>query len=88
MLVVVLDIPPEDLLQVTTADDQQPVQTLSADCPNPALRVGVGVRRLHWRDEHLGALSAEHVVEPAAELLVTVADKRAHMSAPLAQHQE
>jgi hypothetical protein len=42
MLVVVLDIPPEDLLQVTAADDQQPVEALGADGTDPPLRIGVG----------------------------------------------
>ena len=31
MSVVVLDVHPEDLLQVTTADDQQPVEALGPD---------------------------------------------------------
>jgi hypothetical protein len=82
--VVVLDIHPEDLLQVTTANDQQPVQALGADCADPTLRVGVRVRRLDRRDEHLGALGAEHVVEPATELRVPVADKKLHPVAALA----
>ncbi len=86
--VVVLDVDPEYLLEVAAADDQQPVQALSADHTNPALRVGIGVRRLHWRDEHLGAFGAEHVVEAAAELRVTVAQKKAHRAALLAQHEE
>jgi hypothetical protein len=72
MPVVVLDMPPEDLLQVTTADDQQPVEALGADGTDPTLGVGVGVRRLHRRDEHLGA---EHVVEAAGELRVPVVDE-------------
>jgi hypothetical protein len=84
MSVVVLDIDLEGLLQVTTADDQQPVEALGADGTNPTLRIGVRVRRLDRRDEHLGALGAEHVVEPATELRVPVADKKAHPPAPLA----
>ena len=77
MLVVVLDIPPEDLLQVTTADDQQPVEALGADGPDPPLRIGVGVRGLDRRDDHLGALGAEHVVEPTTEPRVAVAEHKA-----------
>ena len=88
MSVVVLDIDPEDLFQVTTADGQQPVQALGADGTDPALRVGVRVRRLDRRDEHLGTLGAEHVVEPTTELGVPVADEEAHLPALLAQHQE
>jgi hypothetical protein len=76
MSVVVLDIDPEDLFQMTTANDQQPVQALGADGADPALRIGVRVRRLDWREEHLGTLGAEYVVEPTAELRVPVADKK------------
>ena len=88
MPVVVLDIDPEDLLQVTTANDQQPVQALGADGTDPPLRIGVRVRRLDRRNEHLGALGAEHVVEATTELRVPVADKKAHPPAALGQHQE
>jgi hypothetical protein len=88
MPVVVLEIDPEDLLQVTTANDQQPVQALGADGTDPPLRIGVRVRRLDRRHEHLGTLGAEHVVEATTELRVPVADKRAHPPAVLGQHQE
>jgi hypothetical protein len=43
--VVMLDMDPEDLLQVAAADDQQPVQALGADRADPALRERVGPRR-------------------------------------------
>jgi hypothetical protein len=39
--------------------------------------VGVSVGCLHRRDQHLGVLRTEHVVEPAAELRVTIANKEA-----------
>jgi hypothetical protein len=86
--VVVLDVDPEYLLEVAETNDQQLVQALGADRANPALRVGIGVRRLYRRDEHVGAFGAEHAVEATAELRVTVADKKAHRAAPFAQHQE
>jgi hypothetical protein len=78
MGVVVLDVHPEHLLQVPAARDEQPVQALGADGTNPPLGVGVGVGRLYRRDQHLGSLRAEHVVEPTAELGVTIANKEAH----------
>jgi hypothetical protein len=56
MPVVVLGVDPQDLLEMTSADDQQPVEALGADCANPPLREGVRVGRLHWREQHLGAL--------------------------------
>jgi hypothetical protein len=46
--VVMLDRDPEELLQVAAANDQQPVQALGADGPNPALGVGVGLWRPDW----------------------------------------
>src|SRR6266540_5790559 len=88
VLVVVLDIDPEDLLEVTAADDQQPVEALDADGPHPSLRVGVGVGGLHWRQDHLGVLRAEHVVEGTAELRVTIADEEAHAASLVLQAQQ
>ena len=38
MPVVVLGVDPQDLLQVPSADDQQPVEALGADGPDEALR--------------------------------------------------
>jgi hypothetical protein len=84
--VVVLDIDVEDLLEVAAPDDQQPVQALGPHRSDPALRVGVGVRRLHRRDQHLGALGAEHVVEAAGELRVAVAQHEAQLSSSFAEH--
>jgi hypothetical protein len=43
VLVVMLDVDPKDPLQVATANDQEPVEALGADRPDPALGVGVGV---------------------------------------------
>ena len=56
MPVVVLGVDPQDLLQVPSADDQQPVQALGADRADPSLREGVRVGRLHRREHHLGVL--------------------------------
>jgi hypothetical protein len=49
---------------------------------------GVGVGRLHRRDQHLGALGAEHVVEAAGELRVAVAQHEAQLSFSFAEHQQ
>ena len=75
MGVVVVQVHPEHLLQVPATHDEQPVQAFGADGPHPTLRIGVGVGRLHGYHQHLGARRAEHVVEPTAELRITVADK-------------
>ena len=54
--VVVLDVDAENADQLLAADDQQLVQTLSADRPDPALGNGVGVGRTNRRadDLHIG----------------------------------
>jgi hypothetical protein len=53
--VVMLDIDPQDLLEVAAADDQQPVQALGTDGAHPALRVGVRLGRPDRGYEHLAA---------------------------------
>jgi hypothetical protein len=67
MLVVVPDVDPHDLLQMPWFHDQEPVQALGTARADLALGGGVCVGCLHRREEDLGALGAEHLVEPAAE---------------------
>jgi hypothetical protein len=50
--------------------------------------VGVGVRRLHRRQHHSGALRPEHLVEPAAELRVTIADNEADPASSFSQDKQ
>src|SRR5215218_270875 len=84
MGVVVLDVDPQHLLEVSSPGDQQPVQALGPDRPDPAFGVGVGVGRLYRRDQYLGAVRTEDVVEGPGELRIPIANKEAHSSAPLA----
>jgi hypothetical protein len=83
--VVVLDVDSEDLFQVPATHDEQPVQALDPYRPDPALGVGIGVGCLHRHKHHLGALRPEHVVEPAAELRVTIANKEANPASSFLQ---
>jgi hypothetical protein len=71
--VIVLHVDPQPLLEGAAPEDQQPAQALGPHPSDPPLRVGVSVRSLHRRDQHLGSLGAEHVVETAGELRVAVA---------------
>src|SRR5512132_2338471 len=75
--------PPQDLLKMTAADDQQPVKALGTDGSHPPLHICVGVGRLHGCHQHVGALRAEHIVEPTAELRVTIADEEARAASCL-----
>ena len=64
MGIVVGGVDPQDLLQMASSDDQQPVQALGADGANPALGVGVRVGCLHRRQEHLGTVRAKTSSNP------------------------
>jgi hypothetical protein len=88
MTVVVVDIDPKHLLQVPSPDDQQPVKTLGPDRPDPSLREGVRVGRLHRGDQHLGPVRAEHIIKATGELRVTVAEHKAQSSPSLVEYQE
>jgi hypothetical protein len=43
--VVVTDVATEDVLELAAAEDQQPIEALASDAADPALHVGVRVRR-------------------------------------------
>src|SRR6266511_5385790 len=89
MSVVVLNVDPQDLLKVSAADNQQPVQTLGTHRPDPPFRVSVRVRRLHRRNEHLGALRAQHVIKRTGELGVAIAEQELQPpSSSVAEHQQ
>ena len=81
-------VDPRDLLQVASSDDQQPVQALGADGADPPLGVGVRVGRLHRRQQHLGTVRTEDVVEAVGELRVPIAQHKAEPASLLLQHQQ
>ena len=64
MAVVVPDVDPKDLLKVTAADDQQPVQAFGTSGPNPPFGEGIRVGRLYRRHKHVHTFRPEHVIEP------------------------
>ena len=51
-----LDVDLQDLLEVATADDQEPVEALGTDRPHPALRVGIRLGRPDRGHQHLATL--------------------------------
>jgi hypothetical protein len=51
VLVVVLDVDSQDLLQVASPDDQEPVKAVGADRTNPAFRVRVRPGRPPRREQ-------------------------------------
>jgi hypothetical protein len=88
MTVVVVDIDPKHTLQVPSPDDQQLVKALGPGRPDPSLREGVRVGRLHRGQQHRGAVRAEHVVEATGELRVAVAEHKAQSWPSLVEFQE
>jgi hypothetical protein len=74
-LVVMLDMASQDADELLAADDQQLVQALPADRPDPASGDGVGIRRPNRCADDLGPGRAPHVVERCGELGVPVADQ-------------
>lgn len=72
LIVVVPHVLVEDPLEMAPTPDQQPVQTLGPDRPDPALGDRVGIWRLDRGLEDLGAVGDEDVVEGAGELAVAV----------------
>src|SRR5918994_5220304 len=76
VLVVVAAVDAENALEMPAAEDEDAVETLSAESAHPALGVGVRVRRPDGRADHPEALSPEDLVEGVAELRVAVVDEK------------
>jgi len=55
--------------------DQDPVEAVGADCANPALGEGVGVRRSDRGSDDFDAFGAEDLVEGMAEFRVAIVDQ-------------
>ena len=66
--VVVGHVAAKHVLEVASAEDQQPVETLGADGTHEPLRVGVRLRRPNRRLDHLDPFAAEHFVGGGREL--------------------
>src|SRR6266511_2287687 len=65
LLVEVADVDAEDVLELATTEDQQPVEALPAHAADPAFGVGVRVRRQNRRPNDLDAFAPEDLVEDA-----------------------
>jgi hypothetical protein len=66
------NVDPEDVLEVASGEDEQPVQALRPHGPDPSLADGVGTRRPDGSANHLQALGRKHLIERTAELGVAV----------------
>ena|SRR5438552_18262862 len=75
MAVVVVDVDAENLLKLSPADDQDPVEAVAADGADPALGERVRLRRPERGADDLDAVASEDLVERAAELAVSVVNQ-------------
>src|SRR6266536_908399 len=78
----------EHVFELAAVDDQDPVEALSSERPDPALGVSVRIRRSDRRPDDLHAFAAEHVAERAAELAVAVVNEEARGSLSVGEAHE
>ena len=83
--VVVLDVLVDNGFELSTPEDQHPVQTFTSDGPHEALGEGVGSRCPDRRTEDPNALGAEHLVEAGRELGVAIPDQELDRACALAE---
>jgi hypothetical protein len=77
MRVVATGIDMKDLFELAAAEDEPPVEPLATHAADPALGVGVGVRRLDRCADHDDPFTLEDLIEAAAELGVAIVDEEA-----------
>jgi hypothetical protein len=75
MLVIVPDVVAKDCFEMTTAENERPVETLFTCGPYPPFRDRVRSRRSHRCLDHLDTFGGEHLVEAGGELCVAVPDE-------------
>jgi hypothetical protein len=75
VLVVVAAVDAKHLLEMAAAEDEDPIEAVSANSAHPAFGEGVCVRRPDRRVDHLDALRPKDLVERAAELAVAIMDE-------------
>jgi hypothetical protein len=85
LLVVVANIATQQPQQMAPPEQQRPVQTVRPFSLDPALGVGIRLRRPDRRSEDLPTLATEHVVEGTSELGIVVAEQKPDRHSPIAE---
>ena len=73
-VLVVVAVDTEHALEMAATEDEHPVEAVGANRAYPTLGVGVCVRRLDRRADHLDPPRPKDLVERAAELGVAIMD--------------
>jgi hypothetical protein len=87
VLVVVSDVLGQDLLEMTSTENEDPVETLSADGAHEPLGEGVRPRGLSRGLDDADAFRAEHLVEAGRELRVSISDQELGLSGTVGQYE-
>ena len=82
MLIVVSEVLDEHLLKVTATEDEEPVQTLSADGAHESLGERVRTGSSNRGPYDADALGGEYLVEAGGELRVSIPDEEFGRSVP------
>ena len=69
------DVGPENAVEMPSVQNEDAVEAVASECPDPTLGVGVRVRRTNWGADDPDALASEHGVEVEGELAVAIADQ-------------
>jgi hypothetical protein len=72
--VVMVDVAAECLLELASAGDQDPVESVAPDRADPAFGERVRLRGAERCADHLDSFASEDLVEGVAELAVSVVD--------------
>jgi hypothetical protein len=83
--VVVVGVDVEDVLEVSAAADQDPVEALASDGPDAALGIGVGSWCPDGCADDADSFAVEDLVEAARELAVAVTDQKPDRCGSFAQ---
>ena len=77
-VVVILDVRRQNSIQVTLVEDQDSIEALLSDRPDPTLGKRICIWRPHWRSDDCDILRPEDRVERHRKLGVAVMDQESH----------
>jgi hypothetical protein len=70
--IVVLHVLPKNSLEMTMAEDEDPVEAFSPNRPHPTFSEGIGPRGSDWRFDDSDTFGAEYLVEGGRELGIAI----------------
>jgi hypothetical protein len=77
-----IDVDTEHVLELSPADDQDPVEAVAPDCADPPLGERVRLRGPERCADDLDAFASQDLVEDVAELAVAIVEQEADRCQP------